>query len=81
MQHCSSCCDVGIIATENSSIGKGGPAMIEGGGLGVFHPDEVGPVSVQAPNGVIDVVGARRGGSRSHRQEVPVFLPGALLPE
>jgi acetyl/propionyl-CoA carboxylase alpha subunit/acetyl-CoA carboxylase carboxyltransferase component len=49
------CCDV-IIATENSSIGMGGPAMIEGGGLGVFHPDEVGPVSVQAPNGVIDVV-------------------------
>jgi acetyl-CoA carboxylase carboxyltransferase component len=36
------CCDV-IIATENSSIGMGGPAMIEGGGLGVFHPDEVGP--------------------------------------
>jgi acetyl/propionyl-CoA carboxylase alpha subunit len=49
------CCDV-IIATENFSIGMGGPAMIEGGGLGVFHPDEVGPVSVQAPNGVIDVV-------------------------
>ena len=49
------CCDV-IIATENSSIGMGGPAMIEGGGLGVFHPDEVGPVSVQAPNGVIDLV-------------------------
>ena len=49
------CCDV-IIATKNSSIGMGGPAMIEGGGLGVFHPDEVGPVSVQAPNGVIDVV-------------------------
>ena len=49
------CCDV-IIATENSSIGMGGPAMIEGGGLGVFHPDEVGPVSVQAPNGVIDIV-------------------------
>src|SRR5579863_5395816 len=49
------CCDV-IIATQNSSIGMAGPAMIEGGGLGVFHPDEVGPVSVQAPNGVIDVV-------------------------
>lgn len=49
------CCDV-IITTKNSSIGMGGPAMIEGGGLGVFHPDEVGPVSVQAPNGVIDVV-------------------------
>lgn len=49
------CCDV-IIATENSSIGMGGPAMIEGGGLGAFHPDEVGPVGVQAPNGVIDIV-------------------------
>ena len=49
------CCDV-IIATKNSSIGMGGPAMIEGGGLGVFRPQEVGPVSVQAPNGVIDVL-------------------------
>jgi acetyl-CoA carboxylase carboxyltransferase component len=49
------CCDV-IIATENTSLGMGGPAMIEGGGLGVFHPDEVGPASVQRRNGVIDVV-------------------------
>src|SRR2546422_459020 len=40
------CCD-GIIATGNSSIGMGGPAMIEGGGLGVFHPDQVGPMHVQ----------------------------------
>ncbi len=45
-----------IIATKNSNIGMGGPAMIEGGGLGVFTPDEVGPVGVQAPNGVIDVL-------------------------
>ncbi|KAB7742095.1 biotin/lipoyl-binding protein [Parvibaculum sedimenti] len=45
-----------IIATKNSAIGMGGPAMIEGGGLGVFLPDEVGPVEVQAPNGVIDVL-------------------------
>lgn len=49
------CCDV-VIATKNSTIGMGGPAMIEGGGLGVFRPEEVGPVSVQSPNGVIDVV-------------------------
>ena len=49
------CSDV-IIATKNSNIGMGGPAMIEGGGLGVFAPEEVGPVSVQAPNGVIDVL-------------------------
>lgn len=48
------CCDV-IIATRNSNIGMGGPAMIEGGGLGVFLPEEVGPMSVQVPNGVVDV--------------------------
>ena len=49
------CADV-IIATRNATIGMGGPAMIEGGGLGVYAPEEVGPVNVQAPNGVIDVV-------------------------
>ena len=48
------CCDV-IIATEDSNIGVGGPAMIEGGGLGVFSPDEVGPINVQVPNGVVDI--------------------------
>ena len=49
------CCDV-IIATEDANIGMGGPAMIEGGGLGVYEPEDVGPISVQAPNGVVDVV-------------------------
>ena len=49
------CSDV-IIATEDTSIGMGGPAMIEGGGLGTYHPKEVGPVDVQAANGVLDVV-------------------------
>ena len=48
------CSDV-IIAAANSNIGMGGPAMIEGGGLGVYSPDEVGPMSVQVPNGVVDV--------------------------
>jgi acetyl/propionyl-CoA carboxylase alpha subunit/acetyl-CoA carboxylase carboxyltransferase component len=48
------CCDV-VIATANSNIGMGGPAMIEGGGLGVFRPEEVGPTSVQVPNGVVDL--------------------------
>ncbi|EWC63656.1 Biotin carboxylase [Actinokineospora spheciospongiae] len=51
------CCDV-VIATPEATIGMGGPAMIEGGGLGVFAPEEVGPVSVQVPNGVIDVLAA-----------------------
>ncbi|MDI3409228.1 acetyl-CoA carboxylase family protein [Streptomyces cavernicola] len=49
------CCDV-IIATEDANVGMGGPAMIEGGGLGRFRPEEVGPMSVQAPNGVVDVL-------------------------
>lgn len=48
-------CDV-IIATRDSTIGIGGPAMIEGGGLGRYAPEEVGPVDVQEPNGVIDIV-------------------------
>ena len=48
------CCDV-VIATANSTIGMGGPAMIEGGGLGVYRPEEVGPMSVQVPNGVVDI--------------------------
>ncbi len=49
------CCDV-IIATRDATIGMAGPAMIEGGGLGTFTPEQVGPVSVQAPNGVVDIV-------------------------
>lgn len=49
------CADL-IIATRNTFLGMGGPAMIEGGGLGVFAPEEVGPMSVQEPNGVVDLV-------------------------
>ena len=48
------CCDV-IIATQNSNIGMGGPVMIEGGGLGVFRPEEIGPIEVQTKNGVVDI--------------------------
>ena len=53
-------CDV-VIATENSNIGMGGPAMIEGGGLGVFPPEAVGPLSVQRKNGVVDLVAKDEG--------------------
>ncbi|HEY2512607.1 MAG TPA: carboxyl transferase domain-containing protein [Polyangiaceae bacterium] len=48
------CCDV-IIATEDSSIGMGGPAMIEGGGLGIVSPEQVGPIDAQTKSGVVDV--------------------------
>ena len=49
------CSDV-IIATRNSNIGMGGPAMVEGGGLGVFKPEQIGPSAVQHGNGVIDIL-------------------------
>lgn len=49
------CSDV-IIATRTSNIGMGGPAMVEGGGLGVFKAEQIGPAAVQHANGVIDVL-------------------------
>ncbi len=45
-----------IIATKDSNLGMGGPAMIEGGGLGVFKPEDIGPSGVQWSNGVIDIL-------------------------
>ncbi|SDX41040.1 Carboxyl transferase domain-containing protein [Albimonas donghaensis] len=49
------CCDV-VIATEDASLGMGGPAMIEAAGLGAVSPEAVGPISVQSPNGVVNLV-------------------------
>jgi acetyl-CoA carboxylase carboxyltransferase component len=49
------CCDA-IVATRDSNIGMGGPAMIEGGGIGVFRPEEIGPSAVQHRNGVVDLL-------------------------
>ncbi|MFC3078483.1 carboxyl transferase domain-containing protein [Phenylobacterium terrae] len=49
------CCDV-IIATKDSALGMAGPAMVEGGGLGVFRPEEIGPINVMQANGTIDVL-------------------------
>jgi len=67
------CSDV-IIATQDSSVGMGGPAMIEGGGLGVVAPGDVGPVAVQAPNGVIDVlVGDEAAAVRTAKQYLSYF--------
>lgn len=67
------CCDV-VIATEASTIGMGGPAMIEGGGLGVYKPEEVGPMSVQVPNGVVDIlVGDEEEGVAVAKQYLSYF--------
>jgi acetyl/propionyl-CoA carboxylase alpha subunit/acetyl-CoA carboxylase carboxyltransferase component len=71
------CCDV-IIATRNASIGMGGPAMIEGGGLGVYHPAEVGPVSFQSPNGVIDILVEDEAEATFAAQKYLSYFQGAV---
>jgi len=70
-------CDV-IIATQNASIGMGGPAMIEGGGLGVYHPAEVGPVSFQAPNGVVDILVEDEAEATTAAQKYLSYFQGAV---
>ncbi len=70
-------CDV-IIATRNASIGMGGPAMIEGGGLGVYHPAEVGPVSFQSPNGVIDILVEDEEEATTVAQKYLSYFQGAI---
>jgi acetyl-CoA carboxylase carboxyltransferase component len=67
------CCDI-IIATPDASIGMGGPAMIEGGGLGVVGADEVGPFDMQVRNGVVDVAASDEADAvRLARQAIAFF--------
>jgi acetyl-CoA carboxylase carboxyltransferase component len=70
------CSDL-IVATEDSSIGMGGPAMIAGGGLGDVHPDEVGPSDVQARNGVIDVLVADEAEAVAATKKLLGYFQGA----
>lgn len=69
-----------IVATADTSIGMGGPAMIAGGGLGDVHPDEVGPVSVQEPNGVVDVVVADEAQAVATAKQLLGYFQGATTP-
>lgn len=72
------CCDV-IIATSCSNIGMGGPAMVEGGGLGVFKPEQIGPSSVQHSNGVIDVLVEGEAQAVAAARHYLSFFQGAAL--
>lgn len=67
-----------VIATANSNIGMGGPAMIEGGGLGIYTPDEVGPMSVQVPNGVVDIAVADEAEAVAAAKKYLSYFQGAL---
>jgi acetyl-CoA carboxylase carboxyltransferase component len=71
------CCDV-VIATPEATIGMGGPAMIEGGGLGTFAPEEVGPVAMQQPNGVIDVLAADEAEAVAVAQRFLSYVQGPV---
>jgi acetyl-CoA carboxylase carboxyltransferase component/biotin carboxyl carrier protein len=65
-----------VIATGSSTIGMGGPALIEGGGLGVYRPEEVGPMSVQVPNGVVDVAVAGDADAVAAARQVLSYFQG-----
>ncbi|SDM70064.1 Acetyl/propionyl-CoA carboxylase, alpha subunit [Lentzea albidocapillata subsp. violacea] len=73
-------CDV-IIAVEGANIGMGGPAMIEGGGLGAFRPEDIGPLDVQVPNGVVDIaVGSEEDAVAVAKQYLSYFQAPAGVP-
>ncbi len=73
------CADL-IVATEGSSLGMGGPAMIAGGGLGEVDPDEVGPLDMQAANGVVDVVAADEAEATALTKRLLAYFQGAIAP-
>jgi acetyl-CoA carboxylase carboxyltransferase component len=73
------CSDL-IVATEGSSLGMGGPAMIEGGGLGRVAPDEVGPAAVQAGNGVVDVLVADEAEATAVTKRLLGYFQGETAP-
>jgi acetyl/propionyl-CoA carboxylase alpha subunit/acetyl-CoA carboxylase carboxyltransferase component len=69
------CCDV-IIATKDSALGMGGPAMVEGGGLGVFRPEEIGPIKVMQANGTIDVLVEDEAGAVAAAKKYLAYFQG-----
>jgi acetyl-CoA carboxylase carboxyltransferase component len=70
-------CDV-VIATKGSNLGMGGPAMIEGGGLGVFPPEAIGPLDVQRRNGVVDIACADEAEATSIAKRYLSYFQGTL---
>jgi acetyl-CoA carboxylase carboxyltransferase component len=71
----AACADV-VIATEGSTLAMGGPAMIEGGGLGQYQPDEIAPMSTQVPNGVVDLLVADEDAAVDAAQRYLAYFQG-----
>src|SRR5215217_7349762 len=73
------CSDL-IVATANVSLGMGGPAMIEGGGLGTVDADEIGPLEMQAGNGVVDVAVGDEAEATALARKLLGYFQGATPP-
>jgi acetyl-CoA carboxylase carboxyltransferase component len=73
------CSDL-IVATENASLGMGGPAMIEGGGLGKVDPDDVGPAAMQGANGVVDLLVADEAAAVAEAKRLLGYFQGSTAP-
>jgi acetyl-CoA carboxylase carboxyltransferase component len=71
------CSDL-IIATKTASLGMAGPAMIAGGGLGEVRAEDVGPVEMQAPNGVLDLVVEGEGAAGAAAKRVLGYFHGPV---
>ena len=71
------CCDI-IVATADTNLGMGGPAMIEGGGLGVFAPEDIGPMAVQCANGVVDLAVADEADAVAAAKRYLAYFQGPL---
>ncbi len=71
------CCDT-IVATRAANIGMGGPAMIEGGGLGVFRPEEIGPAAELHANGVVDLLVADEAAAVAAGRQYLSYFQGPL---
>lgn len=67
-----------LIATKDTNIGMAGPAMIEGGGMGVFKPTEIGPLNVQRANGVIDIVAEDEADATRIAKQAMSYFQGRL---
>lgn len=71
------CCDV-IIATRDANIGVGGPSMIEGGRLGQFTPEQIGPMEVQTRNGVVDLLADDESHATDLARRYLAYFQGSL---
>ncbi|MFW0789637.1 carboxyl transferase domain-containing protein [Gordonia sp. CPCC 205333] len=70
-------CDV-LIATPDANIGMGGPAMISGGGLGIYRPEDIGPIDIQRRNGVVDLVASDEAHAVALAKQYLSYFQGSL---